>query len=180
MPVFVALLRGVNVGRAKRVSMVELRALLQELEYARIVTVLNSGNVVFRASSGSAASHGAKIASANSERLKIDVPVVVKSAREFSAIVAENPLATAAVDPSHLLVAFAQDGKALSRLALIGAVASSPDEFAIGRNAAYLSCPSGILQSKTGRALLGEPGNSATTRNWATVLKLHALLDGDA
>lgn len=35
MPTFVALLRGVNVGKAKRVPMAELRALLGELGYLR-------------------------------------------------------------------------------------------------------------------------------------------------
>ena len=35
-------------------------------------------------------------------------------------------------------------------------------------------CARGILESKAGEALLGKAGRAATTRNWATVLKLHA------
>ena len=45
----------------------------------------------------------------------------------------------------------------------------------LGRHAAYLHCPAGILESRAGEALLGKLGRAATTRNWATVLKLHAL-----
>jgi uncharacterized protein (DUF1697 family) len=45
----VALLRGINVGKAKRVAMADLRALLEELGYADVRTLLNSGNVVFTA-----------------------------------------------------------------------------------------------------------------------------------
>ena len=49
MPTFVALLRGVNVGGAKRVPMAELRTLLSGLGYTGVATLLNSGNAVFRA-----------------------------------------------------------------------------------------------------------------------------------
>jgi uncharacterized protein (DUF1697 family) len=50
-----------------------------------------------------------------------------------------------------------------------------PERFALGKNAVYLLCAAGILESKAGEALLGKVGKSATTRNWATVLKLQAL-----
>ena len=43
----VALLRGINVGRAKRISMGDLRALFTGLGYGDVRTLLNSGNVVF-------------------------------------------------------------------------------------------------------------------------------------
>jgi uncharacterized protein (DUF1697 family) len=46
---FVALLRGINVGTAKRVAMAELRAMVEELGYRAVSTLLNSGNVVFTA-----------------------------------------------------------------------------------------------------------------------------------
>ena len=47
MPQFVALLRGVNVGKGNRLPMVELKALLQRLDYTDVSTLLNSGNAVF-------------------------------------------------------------------------------------------------------------------------------------
>jgi uncharacterized protein (DUF1697 family) len=43
----VALLRGINVGKAKRVGMADLRALVEGLGYRDVRTLLNSGNVVF-------------------------------------------------------------------------------------------------------------------------------------
>ena len=47
--------------------------------------------------------------------------------------------------------------------------------FAVGKNAAYLDCPTGIRDSKAALGLLGKAGKFATTRNLATVLKLKAL-----
>jgi uncharacterized protein (DUF1697 family) len=175
MPTFVALLRGVNVGKSKRVPMAEFRGLLAGLGYTQVVTLLNSGNAVFRAAKGSPAIHAASIANALSSRLNIEVPVIVKSANELAAIVAENPIKSDAAQHSRFLVAFTQDNQALAGLASLRSLVVPPEQFAIGRNAAYLLCAAGILQSKAGEALLGKAGKSTTTRNWATTLKLHSL-----
>ena len=48
MTTYIALLRGINVGKAKRIAMADLRALLEGLGHADVATLLNSGNVVFR------------------------------------------------------------------------------------------------------------------------------------
>jgi len=175
MPTFVALLRGINVGKAKRVPMAKLRSLLSGLGYTGVGTLLNSGNAVFRAPSGTPAKHAANIAAAISTRLKVEVPVIVKSASELAAILSENPIEAGADDHSRFLVAFVQDPKALSSLAAVEPLVVPPERFALGKNAAYLLCPAGILKSKAWEALLGKVGKSATTRNWATVLKLQAL-----
>jgi uncharacterized protein (DUF1697 family) len=175
MPTFVALLRGVNVGKSRRVPMAELRGVLTGLGYTGVATLLNSGNAVFRAVKGTPGRHASAIAAAISNKLQIEVPVIVKSASELAVIVLENPLVTAAPNPSRLLVAFVQDAKALSGLAAIESFVVPPEHFALGRKAAYLLCPNGILGSKAGAALLGKAGRAATTRNWATVLRLQAL-----
>ena len=47
MPRYVALFRGINVGKAKRIAMADLRALLGKLGYTDVQTLLNSGNAVF-------------------------------------------------------------------------------------------------------------------------------------
>ena len=175
MSTFVALLRGVNVGKAKRVPMAELRALLVGLGYTGVVTLLNSGNAVFQAAGGAPAQHAAAIAAALAVQLNVEVPVIVKSAAELAAIVAQNPIPVAAADPARCLVAFVQEPTALPGLAAIAPLVLPPEQFALGAQAAYLLCAAGILESKAGEALLGKAGRAATTRNWATVLKLHAL-----
>lgn len=179
MPTFVALLRGVNVGKARRVPMADLRSLLDAMGYTNVATLLNSGNAIFHASRGTPARHAGDIAGAISVGLGVDVPVVVKTAGEFAAIVAENPLATPATDHSRLLVAFTQDTKELQGLAGISSLVTPPEQFVVGGHAAYLHCPRGILGSKAAESLLGRAGRAATTRNWATTLKLGALASRD-
>ena len=173
---FVVLLRGVNVGRGNRVPMAGFRALLESLGFSAVKTVLNSGNAVF---AGPARSSGALARTIRAElhsSLGLDVPVIVKSAAEFTAVVEGNVLAGACQDASRLLVAFAQDPAVVQGLAGVATLVRSPEQFAVGTHAAYLSCPNGILESQAAVVLLGMGGAGITTRNWATVQKLHALL----
>jgi uncharacterized protein (DUF1697 family) len=175
MPTFVALLRGVNIGKAKRVPMADLRALLSGMGYTGVATLLNSGNAVFRAPRGTPAKHSADIAAAIYTQLKGEVPVIVKSASELAAIISENPIKARTDEHPRFLVGFVQDAKALLTLRAIESLVVPPERFSLGKNAAYLLCAKGILESKAGEALLGKAGKSTTTRNWATVLKLQAL-----
>ena len=154
--------------------MAEFRALLAGLGYTGVTTVLNSGNAVFRAPGNSANRLATDIAAALAAKLQLEVRVVVKSAAELSAIVAENSLAKAAPDPSRLLVAFTQESSALRGLSAIAELVGARERFVIGKRAAFFHCPTGLLQSRAGEALLGKMGQAATTRNWATTLKLQA------
>jgi uncharacterized protein (DUF1697 family) len=175
MATFVALLRGINVGKAKRLPMAQLRELLADLGYSDIATLLNSGNAVFRASGSASAKHAKDIAAAIVERFKFEVPVIVKSAKELAAIVVENPLPAIPSEHSRFLVGFVQDTQTLAGLKGIESLVKPPEQFAVGKSAAYLYCARGILESKAGEALLGKAGSVTTSRNWATVLKLAAL-----
>ena len=177
MSTYVALLRGINVGKAKRIAMADLRALLEGLGYTDVATLLNSGNVVFKAGKGSPKKLATDISAAIATRLGIEVPVIVESARGLALIAEENPFANTADDPSRLLVAFVTDANVLAAMSAIRPHVVAPEQFHLGTHAAYLHCASGILESKAAEALLGKAGKAATTRNWATVQKLQALVE---
>lgn len=173
---FVALLRGINVGKAKRVPMAELRVLLGGLGYGQVATLLNSGNAVFTAKEADAARHGARIRAAVSSGLGVDAPVIVVEGGVFAAILAGNPLAVAGRDPSRLLVAFSQEPRTLLELGSLAQGHWAPDELAVGPSAAYVWCADGVLASKALEALNRRLGDRVTTRNWATAEKLGLLL----
>lgn len=177
---FVALLRGINVGKAKRVAMADLRALLQTLGYSNVRTLLNSGNAVFDGPGEPPTVHARRIQSAMADKLGVEALVIVKSAKDMAAVVAGNKLATIATDPSRLLVAFTGDAKALVALTSLAKAKWGSDVLHVGKHAAYAWCANGILESKVAVALLRELDGSGTTRNWSTVEKIHALLCQDA
>jgi len=172
----IVLLRGVNVGGHHRVPMADLRELLGSLGMAAVRTLLNSGNAVGRVPACAWDRFARTIRSALVDTLQVDVPVVVVPADSFEAIVAGNPIASLSLDASRLLVAFTQDPAALQPLQAITPLLIGDEQFVVGTHAAYLYCAQGIQGSKAANALLGRMGQSVTTRNWATVCKLHALL----
>ncbi|HNV60958.1 MAG TPA: DUF1697 domain-containing protein [Rhodoferax sp.] len=179
MPRFVAFFRGINVGKAKRIAMADLRALLasSSLGYQNVQTLLNSGNAVFDGpASTSAAQHALRIRAAVASELGVDALVIVKSAKDIAAVVAGNKLAAIATDPSHLLVALTHDAKSLAALASLAQTDWGAEQVHVGPHAAYVWCANGILESKAAVALLKVLASSGTTRNWATVEKLHHML----
>jgi uncharacterized protein (DUF1697 family) len=171
----IALLRGINVGTAKRVAMADLRALMEALGYANVRTLLNSGNAVFDAARGTAAGHARAVKAALLEKTGIDAEVVVKTADELAAAVAEHPLRRHATDDSRLLVLFAQDPSTLAALKSFEAQDWSPDVFATGGHAAWLWCAQGIADSRLWKTVDKSLHARGTARNWATILKLDAM-----
>ncbi len=176
---FVALLRGINVGKAKRVAMADLRALLESLGYKDVKTLLNSGNAVFGAHSKPSTTHARNIQRSVANELGVDCVVIVKSAKEIADVVANNVLKNSQADPSRLLVALTSDSKSLLALESAARADWGQEEVHVCKHAAYIWCANGILASKA-VAVLSGLGGTGTTRNWSTIQKLHALLRSDA
>ena len=172
---YVALLRGINVGKAKRVAMADLRALMEGLGFAGVRTLLNSGNAVFDAPSGTAAAHAKRLKAALLEKTGVNAEVIVVSAADLAATVAEHPLRAHADDDAKLLVMFVQEAAAFETLAPFAGRDWAPDALAIGRHAAWLWCASGVLDSPVSKAAAKAMGTRGTARNWATVVKLDAM-----
>lgn len=177
---FVALFRGINVGKAKRIAMADLRALLGRMGYTEVQTLLNSGNAIFASTATSASRHAKAIREAVASELGVDALVIVKSAQDIANVVAGNALGTVASDPSRLLVALTQEANALQTLAALGACNWGNESLHLAPHAAYVWCADGILQSPAAAALLKGLAEQGTTRNWATVEKIHALLQAKA
>lgn len=173
----VALLRGINVGRAKRVAMADLRALVEGLGYGEVRTLLNSGNVVFAAPAATAGKAAARIEKGIAADLGVSCRVTVLTGGEIAEIVAKNPLEEIAVDPSRYLVAVLNDPADRTRLAAIAQQDWAPEVMAIGRRVAYVWCASGILAGRLFQTIDKALGGGVTTRNWATITKLHALTE---
>jgi uncharacterized protein (DUF1697 family) len=174
----VALLRGINVGRAKRIAMADLRAGVESLGYGGVRTLLNSGNVVFTAPGAgrrAADEAASRIEAMLTARLGVAARVTVLTAAELTAIVAGNPLLGVAHDPARLLIAILNDRTHRPRLAPLLERDWAPEALAAGERAAYLWCCEGILASPVAEALGKILRDGVTTRNWSTILKLHAL-----
>jgi uncharacterized protein (DUF1697 family) len=174
LSVQIALFRGINVGKAKRVAMADLKAMIEELGFTDVRTLLNSGNVVFQGGRSAPAGSAKRIAAALTKRTGIVANALVLESRTLMAVIAGNPFADLTDDHSRLLVGFHVDAERAPFEALKREFAS--EAFAVGADACYLHCPDGILHSRIGDALVGPKfRDRVTTRSWATALKLEAL-----
>jgi uncharacterized protein (DUF1697 family) len=175
MPRYVALFRGINVGKAKRIAMADLRKLLEKQGYTEVKTLLNSGNAVFTAAATPANKLAAQIRAAVAQKLGVDALVIVKSAKDVEGIMAGNRLAGAG-DASRLLIAMTHEPRALASLEAFAGRKWGAEKVHVGKHAVYLWCANGILESPALQALFKTLENQATARNWATLGKIHALL----
>jgi uncharacterized protein (DUF1697 family) len=177
MPVFVGLVRAVNLAGKNTLSMSDLRELMAGLGMRDARTLLQSGNVVFRCDIRSAARVEKMLEDSVERRLGLKTDFFVRTAEEMNAVVSDNPFPREAKqDPGHLVVGFlreAPDRAAVTALqkAIVGREVAS----AVGRHA-YVVYPDGIGRSKLTSALVEKKlGTRGTGRNWNTVLKLQAL-----
>jgi uncharacterized protein (DUF1697 family) len=168
---WVALLRGINVGKAKRVAMADLRALLEGLGYHDVRTVLQSGNALFTTPKGAAASFEKAIGKQIANDLGLDVKVLVRSAAQLAQVIEGNPFVAQGIAVGELHATFLSKAPAASKLAAVDPDDVAPDEFALGDRVLYTRLPNGVMASKL-PSWDTTLGLDASARSWKTVLRL--------
>jgi uncharacterized protein (DUF1697 family) len=177
--ILIAFVRGINVGNAKRVSMAALRALMEELGYTDVHTLLNSGNVVFRASRAGTKEAARLIPAALSTRLGVSARVMVLSAEELADIVKNNPLGDVADNPSRMLVGILGDHADCQKLDHVARADWKAERITVTKTrTVYMWMPDGVIASKLNAAVSKAIGEEITSRNWATMIKLNAMAEG--
>lgn len=171
---FAVLLRGINVGTAKRVAMADLRDLLDGLGFSAVRTHLNSGNATVAGPDGE---HAGRIEAALRERFGFEVRTIVLTAGELRAIVDGNPFAGVATNGSRMMAHVLSAAPDPALLAAHDVVALDPQRAALGPRVIYQWCPDGLLAAPPlGAFAERHLGVTVTARNWNTVTKLDSLL----
>jgi uncharacterized protein (DUF1697 family) len=178
MAVYVALLRGVNVGQ-NVLRMERLREICAELRFGNVRTYVQSGNIVFDAD-GTAAKWAQALEKKLAGETRLPVAVIVKTQAEISSLLGANPfLAEKGIDPKRLHVTFLQQSPERGAVAALARIKAGPDRFGWLGTEIYLHCPKGYGTSKLSNAAIERVlAVRATTRNWNTVTKLHDMSRG--
>ncbi len=171
MSIYVAMLRGINVGGQKIVKMENLRALFEALGFRRVRTYVQSGNVIFEASRTSPDSLSKNIKKKILSDYGFSVPLILRTLGEMKKIVNDNPfLKERGIDDSKLHVTFLSELPAETTLRKLDALNSLPDQFRIRSREVYLYCPNGYGRTKLSNSAFEKLLSvEATTRNWKTV-----------
>ncbi len=176
---YVALLRGINVAGKNRLPMRDLAPMFERVGCEAVQTYIQSGNVVFKATTALAARVLALVSDGIEERFGYRVPLVLRTAEELRDVVESNPFLRADSDVGKLNVAFLADVPERNRVEALDPDRSPPDEFQVLGREVFLHFPNGTARSKlTNHYFDLTLATTSTIRNWRTVTKLLAMAEG--
>jgi uncharacterized protein (DUF1697 family) len=172
MPVYIAMLRAVNVG-GNPLKMDQLRDWCAGLGFENVRTYVQSGNLVFQTRAGISKWQTALEQKLAAE-LKRPATVIARTPAEFEQIIAGNPfLSENGIDTSRLHVTFLAAAPTPALISSLGALKAAGDRFAVRGKEVFLHCPSGYGETKLSNSAFEKVlAVKATTRNWNTVNKL--------
>jgi len=183
MAIYVAMLRGINVGGHKKIKMDRLRESFEALGFDAVKTYIQSGNVVFKAGKVSPATLSKKIEERIVKDFGFSVLVISRTMDEFAQAVAGNPFLKKAgidsvidIDKEKLHLMFLPAAPSAPDLKQLQSLTAEPDQSRCLGKEIYLYLPNGMAHSSLAnnpveRKLL----HTATTRNWRTVTTLHQM-----
>jgi uncharacterized protein (DUF1697 family) len=171
--VYVALLRGINVGGKTKIPMAALRDTCAAAGCEDVVTYIQSGNVVLK-SKLTADKLRTALEVAIAKDFGFNPAVMIRTARELVAAVKSNPYPDA--DEKSLHVGFLHAAPNAATRKCLATIDCAPEELTIAGRDVYLHLPDGMgraaLPVQMERCLRPTP---ITVRNWRTVTKLVEL-----
>jgi uncharacterized protein (DUF1697 family) len=180
MTAHIALLRAVNVGGKNLVPMAALKAMMEELGFPGTRSLLHSGNLIFDAGRRKPDALEAFLEQETETRFGVRPDYFVRSAAEWSEIIAHNPFPREAKDdPGRLHVLALKAAPSAAQVNALRAAIKGPETVRTWTRHAYIYYPDGAGNSKlTPRLIETKLETRATARNWNTMLKLRALVAG--
>lgn len=177
MTTYISILRGINVSGQKSIRMIDLKALYESLGFTNVITYIQSGNVIFKTSSELNSNELAqKIEQAILKKYNFEVPVIIRSVKEWNIVTKNNPFIAPTIEEGKLYVTFLNREPDKILLDSINKLDFTPEQFKITGKEIYLYCPNGYGNTKLSNNFFEKKlKTQATTRNWNTVLKLLEL-----
>ncbi len=176
MTAHIALLRAINVGGTKKLPMAQLRDFASALGLGDAQTLLQSGNLVF---TGAAKPKDieAMLEREAAKRFGFATDFFVRTAKEWEALIAQNPFVEeASRDPGRMIAMALKTSPAAAAVKALQAAIKGPERVCAVGACLYAVYPEGQGQSRlTNRVIEAKLETRGTARNWNTVLKLAAL-----
>jgi len=172
MPVWIALLRAVNVGGNNKLPMASLVSLLEGAGCSEVRTYIQSGNAVFRSEETDAKALAGRIGDAVLAEHGFRPGVIVLDAAELEHAVTKNPFPEAEADPTRLHLFFLSDRPKTPNLDKLNRAKAASERYSLSGNLLYFHAPDGVGRSKFPAKVEPALGVKATARNWRTVNKL--------
>jgi uncharacterized protein (DUF1697 family) len=175
---YIALVRAINVGGYGKLAMADLRHFFEKLGFPDARTLMQTGNVVFQAAAKATSTLETILETEAGKRLGMATTFMVRTAQEWSALMAANPFPDwAKKDPARLLLMFLKDEPPPSKRRSLQSVITGREIARVKGKLAYVTFPDGQGRSKFTNAVLERAlGTKSTGRNWNTVVKIAELV----
>lgn len=179
MPLFISLLRGINVGGRKKIKMADLRDLYSELGFQNTRTLLQSGNVVFETSDTDLAAAGARIEAGIRDRFCFEARALLRTPSAFRATLADQPFSAEQLKRgSHAMIVFLSGAPSQRDVAALRESNPGREAISAAGEALYVFYTDGVARSKLDtKRIESALGLVASARNWNTCQRLLKLLD---
>ncbi len=176
MTVFIALLRGVNVGGSRSIKMQALRDVCAQQALEGATTYLQSGNVVFRADRADVDALARALETAIGRALGVQATVLLRTLDDLRRVIVRNPFPEHVDEPSRLLVTFLAETPTPDAVEALRRAHTGPEAFEVLGRELYVYYPNGAGRSKLSSTLIEKKLRAAgTARNWNTVTQLESL-----
>lgn len=174
---FVALLRGVNVGGKNMIKMSALKKSFEEMGFGQVATYINSGNVIFTTKESDARKLEMKIEKMLSKEYHLDSKVVVRTLAEMAKLVKSLPESWNTESEWRHNVMFLRHSIDSEKVVADLPVKSEIEELVYRPGALLWSAKASSL-NQTSMAKLGSHKSfrDMTVRNLNTTRKLHDLM----
>jgi uncharacterized protein (DUF1697 family) len=175
--VYVALLRGVNVGGKNKLPMKDLAEIFARSGCVEVKTFIQSGNVVFTAPASLCSDLGERVSKQIEKQFGHRPPIVLRSQQQMLEIVRNNPFLEPGVDHKSLCVMFLADKPTAQQIATLDTNRSPGDEFFVRGQDIYMRMKS-LADTKLTNAYFDSKLNTiSTARNWRTTVTLLEMME---
>lgn len=180
MAIYIAFLRGINVGGNNRIKMAELKQMFEGLGLSKVQTYIQSGNVLFTSAEEEEALR-TRIEQEIERVFKFSVSVVMRKAAEIQHMILNCPFTAEAIaeaeavgEGESLYVTLLHTAPSQERIDRWSVYKSDKDSYKIIGRDVFLLFKHSIRDSKLS-VNLQKLGVTATVRNWKTIHKLVEL-----
>lgn len=171
--IYIAILRGINVGGKRKLLMADLKNLFTELEFTNITTYIQSGNIIFQSDKPDSKAIETDIETAINKNFGFEVPTIVLTKENYAKIIESNPYINkniANIDKLHITF-FKESAPKTIKINF-----ETEDSFKQSNQAIYLNIEGKYHKTKLSNTYFEKQlKTTCTTRNWKTAIKLLEL-----
>ena len=179
MTKYISILRGINVGTGRKVPMADLKKICENMGLQNVQTYIQSGNILFElANPETILVLENRLQQAFSGTFGFDIPVIIRSAKEWAESISQNPfLKEENLDIERLHLTCLKELPSPELVEKIRLFQFLPDRYEVIGRDVFIFCAAGYGTSKLVNSFFeSKLKTSATTRNWKTVVKLNEMV----